>query len=294
MVDLLGRFSTEPLPAGSRIACRIEYDGRSYQGWQWQPQQAVNTVQNTLQSALSKVADQNIELVCAGRTDAGVHAFAQVVHFETAVARSPKAWVIGANANLPADVRVHWAVPVSSGFHARFSALSRRYRYVIANTAVRPAQFVGQLTWQRRRLDHLRMHEAAQALLGERDFSAFRAASCQSRTPMRNVQRVGVSRQGDLVVIDIQANAFLHHMVRNIAGSLMVVGTGLQDVDWISQLLAGRDRTLAAETAVADGLYLVDVVYPKEFDLPAAPYGPLLLRPNGETASEYGDQINPG
>ncbi|MEM1154957.1 MAG: tRNA pseudouridine(38-40) synthase TruA [Pseudomonadota bacterium] len=292
MVELLGRFSTEPLPAGGRIACRIEYDGRAYQGWQWQPQKSVNTVQNTLQSALSQVADQNIELVCAGRTDAGVHAFAQVVHFEPAAARSAKAWVLGANANLPPDVRVHWAVPVSNGFHARFSALSRRYRYIIANTAVRPAQLVGQLTWQRRQLDHLRMHEAAQALLGERDFSAFRAASCQSRTPMRNVQRIEVSRQGDLVLIDIQANAFLHHMVRNIAGSLMAVGTGLQGVDWIGQLLAGRDRTLAAETAAADGLYLVDVLYPKEFDLPITPYGPLLLRPNGETRSEHPDQID--
>ncbi|MEM8560808.1 MAG: tRNA pseudouridine(38-40) synthase TruA [Pseudomonadota bacterium] len=279
---MLERFSNEPLPANGRIVCRVEYNGRSYQGWQWQPQASVHTVQSTLQAALSQVANQHIDLICAGRTDAGVHAFAQFVHFETSVSRSAKAWVVGANSNLPLDVRVHWAVAVDQSFHARFSALARRYRYIIANTPVRPAQFVGQLTWQRRQLDHWRMHEAAQALLGERDFSAFRAASCQSKSPMRNVQRVTVTRQGDLVVIDIRANAFLHHMVRNIAGSLIAVGSGLQPIEWIEQLLVGRDRSKAAETAPADGLYLVDVQYPQEFGLPATPYGPLLLRPEDE------------
>jgi len=218
-----------------------------------------------------------LELPVPGAHDTGVHGFALIIHFAAPVARSAKAWVLGVNANLPFDVRVHWAVPVDSDFHARFSALSRRYRYVIANTPVRPAQLVGQVTWQRRGLDQGLMHSAAQQLLGEQDFSAFRAASCQSTSPMRNVHSVAVSRLGDLLVVDIKANAFLHHMVRNIAGSLMAVGMGRESPEWIGQLLAGRDRTVAAETAPADGLYLVEVAYPEHFALPATGYGPLLL-----------------
>jgi tRNA pseudouridine38-40 synthase len=216
---------------------------------------------------------------CAGRTDAGVHGFAQVVHFDAPVERSAKAWVMGANANLPEDVRVHWAMAVGADFHARFSALARRYRYIIANLPVRPALLGNQLTWQRRPLDHTKMHQAAQCLLGEQDFSAFRAAACQSTSPMRNVHTVTVHRSGDLVVVDIKANAFLHHMVRNIAGSLMAVGAGRQPPQWLAQVLAGGDRTVAADTAPADGLYLVDVEYPARFALPATPYGPMLLGP---------------
>jgi tRNA pseudouridine38-40 synthase len=218
-----------------------------------------------------------VRVSCAGRTDAGVHGHGQVIHFDAPVERSAKAWVLGANANLPADVRVHWAVQVPADFHARFSALARRYRYIIADTAVRPALLGGQVAWQRRALDHRAMHAAAQSLLGEQDFSAFRAATCQSRGPMRNVHSLDVSRRGDLVVIDIKANAFLHHMVRNIAGSLMAVGLGRRSPEWIGQLLAGRDRSVAADTAPAAGLYLVDVDYPPRFALPATPYGPLLL-----------------
>jgi tRNA pseudouridine38-40 synthase len=201
-----------------------------------------------------------------------------VIHFDAPVARSSKAWVIGGNANLPADIRIHWAVSVAGYFHARFSALARRYRYVIANTGVRPALLQAHVAWYRRPLDVAAMHSAAQALLGEQDFSAFRAASCQSRTPMRNVEFITVERQGELVIVEILANAFLHHMVRNIAGALLVVGDGRKPQHWIGELLAGRNRKVAADTAPASGLYLVDVEYPGEFNLPPTPYGPALLR----------------
>ena len=265
------------MPAQGRIGCRIEYDGSRYSGWQSQPHLAVKTVQSTLEKGLAAVANTAVRVQCAGRTDSGVHGFVQVVHFDAPVERNAKAWVLGVNANLPADVRVHWAVPVAPDFHARFSALARRYRYVIANTPVRPALLTGQVSWQRRPLNHQAMHAAAQSILGERDFSAFRAASCQSKTPMRNVHSVAVSRRGDLVIVDIKANAFLHHMVRNIVGSLMAVGLGRQPPHWLGELMQGRDRALAAETAPADGLYLVDVEYPDHFGLPPSPYGPLLL-----------------
>lgn len=233
-------------------------------------------MQDTLESALSAVASAAVRVHCAGRTDSGVHGFGQVIHFEAPVQRSPKSWVLGGNANLPEDVRLHWAQPVAGDFHARFSALSRRYRYLIANTPVRPALMAGQLTWQRYPLDHELMHAEAQSLLGERDFSAFRAAGCQSRTPMRNVQAISVSRRGDLVVVDIRANAFLHHMVRNIVGSLLAVGSARAAPGWLAQLLAGRDRTRAADTAPAAGLYLVEVEYPARYKLPRAPAEPLL------------------
>lgn len=272
-------MSADPLPAGGRIACRIEYDGSAYNGWQAQPHPGARTVQQQLEAALAAVAARPVRVHCAGRTDTGVHGHCQIVHFDAPVARPPKAWVLGSNASLPADVRVHWAVPVPVVFHARFSALSRRYRYLIANTAVRPPLFSTQLTWYRRPLNVEWMHTAAQALLGEQDFSAFRAAACQSATPMRNVHAVRVFRLGELVVVDIEANAFLHHMVRNIVGSLLAVGSGRENCDWIAQLLQGRDRTLAADTAPPNGLYLADVAYAPTFSLPPTPFGPLLLGP---------------
>ena len=225
------------------------------------------------------VAATPLRVHCAGRTDSGVHGFSQIVHFDAPVVRSAKAWVLGGNGNLPFDVRLHWAVPVVDEFHARFSALSRRYRYVIANTAVRPALLGRQLTWQKQPLDASIMHREAQHLLGELDFSAFRAAACQSSSPLRNVHSVSVVRRGELIVIDIKANAFLHHMVRNIAGSLMAVGSARKPPGWIRELLVLGDRTAAADTAAADGLYLVDVEYPAHFALPVTPYGPLLLAP---------------
>jgi tRNA pseudouridine38-40 synthase len=270
-------FSADVIPPGSRIACGIEYDGSRYNGWQAQSQLSVSTVQQQLEGALTSVCVEAIRVHCAGRTDTGVHGHEQIVHFDSPVSRSSKSWVLGTNANLPFDVRVRWAVPVPLTFHARFSALSRRYRYIIANTPVRPALLNGKVTWQRRGLDVELMHAEAQTLLGEQDFSAFRAASCQSVSPMRNVQNVEVSRRGDCVLIDIQANAFLHHMVRNIAGSLMAIGTGRKAIGWIAELLKGRDRTVAADTAPADGLYLVRVEYPPEYSLPHSPLGPLML-----------------
>lgn len=271
-------LSPDPLPPGCRVACRVEYNGSHYHGWQSQPHLDVTTVQQAVEAALASVASAPLRVHCAGRTDTGVHGYGQIVHFDSPVPRSPKAWVLGGNANLPFDVRLHWAAPVAEDFHARFSATSRRYRYIIANTPIRPAHLVGQVTWQRRPLDAELMHQAAQSLLGEQDFSAFRAAACQSNSPNRNVHSVSVQRRGPLVIIDICANAFLHHMVRNIAGSLMAVGTGRNRTDWIAELIAGRDRTLAADTAAPDGLYLVDVGYPARFSLPPTPAGPLLLQ----------------
>lgn len=282
MTEVPPRFSPDPLPAGTRIACRIEYNGTRFNGWQSQPHAGSRTVQDELERALGSVAGQELRVHCAGRTDSGVHGHAQIIHFDAPVSRAPKAWVLGANASLPFDVRVHWAVPVAAQFHARFSAQTRRYRYVIANTRVRSAMLAGQVTWQRHALDAGVMHQEAQALLGERDFSAFRAASCQSNSPMRNVHSINVRRSGELVVIDIKANAFLHHMVRNIAGTLMALGTGRKGVGWIAQLLAERDRSRAADTAAPDGLYLVGVDYSAQFELPETPFGPLILGPGGD------------
>ncbi|MEZ5572373.1 MAG: tRNA pseudouridine(38-40) synthase TruA [Halioglobus sp.] len=275
MADRL--FSADPIPQGARLACRVEYDGSHYNGWQSQPHSGTVTVQDQLELALSAVANAPVRVHCAGRTDSGVHAFSQVIHFDTPATRSCKAWVIGGNSNLPYAIRLHWAIPVSEQFHARFSAQARCYRYVIANTPIRPALLREQVTWHRSPLDARLMHSAGQSLLGERDFSAFRAASCQSRTPMRHVEAVSVGRRGELVILEITANAFLHHMVRNIAGALLAVGDQRRSVDWIEELLFGRDRTVAAETAPAAGLYLVDVRYPESFGLPATPYGPILV-----------------
>lgn len=270
--------STEALPSGTRIACRIEYDGRAYNGWQSQPSQIhekVSTVQDALESALSAVADAPVRVHCSGRTDSGVHGFAQVVHFDAPSVRSCKAWLLGGNTNLPFDIRIHWAMPVPVDFHARFSATARHYRYIIANTLVSPALLHRQVCWHRRPLDEMAMHRAAQCLLGEQDFSAFRAASCQANTATRNITLVNISRHDTFVVMDIQANAFLQHMVRNIAGSLVAVGDGRQGEEWLGDLLRGRDRSVAADTATASGLYFVDVAYPAHYALPATSLGPL-------------------
>lgn len=270
-------FSAETLPAETRIACRIEYDGSAFHGWQSQPHPGTLTVQDVLESALCEIAAEPLRVHCAGRTDTGVHAFAQVIHFDAPVARSCKAWVMGGNAALPKDVRIHWAVPVTSAFHARFSAEARCYRYLIANTPIEPALLRKQVTWHRRPLDAQSMHAAAQPLRGELDFSAFRAAACQSNSPMRHVRSISVRRYRELIVLEIVANAFLHHMVRNIAGALIAVGDGRRPVEWIRELLEGGDRTVGADTAPSSGLYLADVEYPSQFGLPATPYGPLLV-----------------
>lgn len=253
-----------------RIALGIEYHGGRYAGWQSQSDPVLPTIQATLEEALGRVAAQPVRTVCAGRTDAGVHASAQVVHFDVTVQRPLRAWVLGANAWLPPDISVQWARHMPDGFHARFSAEYRRYRYLILSRPQRPALLAGAVCHERRRLDEQRMHEAAQSLLGERDFSAFRAAGCQSRTPMRRIERISVERHGDLLAIDVQANAFLLHMVRNIAGSLLAIGRGERPVTWLGELLAGRDRTRAGITAPATGLYLVEVGYATHWDIPGA------------------------
>lgn len=265
------------LPEGKtlKLALGIEYDGSRYYGWQRQNE--VRSVQEKLEKALSKVADHPVVVFCAGRTDAGVHGTGQVVHFETTSPRADAAWTLGVNANLPDDIAVRWVKAVPDEFHARFSATARRYRYVIYNHRLRPAILGNGITHYYHPLDAEKMQRAGQALIGENDFTSFRAVQCQSRTPWRNVMHLNVTRQGPYVVVDIKANAFVHHMVRNIVGSLMEIGTGNQPEEWMATLLAAKDRKLAAATAKAEGLYLVAVDYPSHFALPQPALGPLFL-----------------
>lgn len=259
----------------TRLALGIEYDGAQHFGWQ--RQRDVPSVQAHLEKALSAVADSPISVQCAGRTDAGVHATGQVVHFDCDQERPVRAWTLGVNANLPDAIAVKWCQPVSNEFHARFSAIGRRYRYVIYNRRLRPAILHDGVTHIYKPLNVKLMHKAAQSLVGEHDFSAFRAALCQSKTPFRSVYKVDVFQQGHYIVVDISANAFLHHMVRNIVGSLVEIGCEQQSVEWIAQLIIGRDRTKAAATAKPNGLYLVSVDYPAEHNLPQSEIGPLFL-----------------
>ncbi|OUS12112.1 tRNA pseudouridine(38-40) synthase TruA [Gammaproteobacteria bacterium 53_120_T64] len=266
----------EILPSGTfRYAAVVEYDGNKFCGWQRQLH--CQGVQQAVESALSKVANQGLTVSCAGRTDTGVHGWHQVVHFDSSVIRAPRNWQLGANANLPESIRLHWVEVMPAQFHARFSALARTYRYLILNRPVKAAVMHGGLSWCRHPLSIAPMAEASQALLGEQDFSAFRGAGCQSKTPMRDVKSVKVFQQGDIIAIEICANAFLLHMVRNIAGALMAVGRGQQGVPWLGELLAGRDRTQSAATAPAAGLYLIDVKYPQQFNMPYRPPPPYLL-----------------
>jgi tRNA pseudouridine38-40 synthase len=258
-----------------RIALVVEYDGSQYHGWQ--AQTGLHTVQQSVEQALSKVADSTVSVVCAGRTDTGVHATNQIIHFDSEKERTIRAWIHGANSFLPKDICVKWGKEISEDFHARYSATARRYRYVIYNGALRPALLRSNITWQYRQLDHRLMHQGAQLLLGENDFTSFRSVECQSKTPMRNIHQLQVTRTGDLVVIDITANAFLHHMVRNIAGVLIAVGSGKHPVAWVEEVLKAKDRRLGAETAPSYGLYLVQVTYPKQFAILQNNPGPLFL-----------------
>ncbi|WP_417761623.1 tRNA pseudouridine(38-40) synthase TruA [Shewanella sp.] len=258
-----------------RIALGVEYDGNGFFGWQRQNE--VDSVQGQLERVLSQIANEPIELQCAGRTDAGVHATGQVVHFDTNAVRNVGAWTMGVNANLPDNIAVRWAQEVDDEFHARFSATARRYRYIIFNHNYRPGILRRGVSHYHGELDEQKMHHAAQQLIGEHDFTSFRAVQCQSRTPFRNVHRVDVIRRGNFVIVDISANAFLHHMVRNIVGSLLEVGYGNKPEAWIAEVLAEKDRTKAAATAKPHGLYLVDVTYPESFNLPQPPLGPLFL-----------------
>jgi tRNA pseudouridine38-40 synthase len=257
-----------------RYALGLEYDGGGFSGWQRldhpdrPPRRTEATVQSALEQALSFVAGHRVETTCAGRTDAGVHAACQVVHFDSDAERDPRGWVLGTTSRLPPAVGALWCVPVAPDFHARFSARARRYRYSILNRPVRPALRRQYLTWERQPLDAAAMDRAAQALVGEHDFTAFRAVHCQAPHARRDLQRISVRRDGAVVEIEVQANAFLHHMVRNIVGSLLCVGRGEAGEGWLSELLAGRDRTLAGATAPAAGLLFLGPLYPAECRLP--------------------------
>ena len=255
-----------------RYALGIEYDGSEYRGWQRlspHGQPGEPTVQAALEDALSKVAAAEVEVICAGRTDAGVHAECQVVHFDSDAPRSPRSWVLGTTTFLPPSVCVRWCVPVADDFSARFAARARRYRYRLVHRIVRPALGRQMLSWERAPLDADAMHRAAQSLVGEHDFNAFRTVHCQAPHAVRNLHAISVRREGEQVTVEVQANAFLHHMVRNIVGSLLVVGRGEQPGSWIAELLAGRDRLVAGPTAPADGLVFVGPLYPASWGLPA-------------------------
>lgn len=249
-----------------RFAAGVEYDGSGFCGWQHQD--GVRTVQDCVERALSKVADEPVRVVTAGRTDTGVHACCQVIHFVTAHDRGEAGWVRGVTSNLPGDVAFLWVRPVPEDFHARFSAIERRYRYLILNRSIRPTYLAGRVTWEYRPLDVERMQRAADDLVGQHDFSAFRAKSCQAKSPRRELRLLQVRREGDLVSIEAHANAFLHHMVRNIAGVLMSIGAGEREPGWAAQILAARQRELGGVTAPPDGLYLKSVRYPDEYSLP--------------------------
>jgi len=246
----------------------LEYHGESYCGWQRQSHSP--SVQFSLEKALSQIANEPIEVTCAGRTDAGVHALAQVVNFQTDVKREDKAWLIGANSLLPKDIKVSKLYHVDKGFSARFSATYRRYQYLIYNHPVSSAVFLKNATWVKEHLDLDKMNEACQNLLGEQDFTTFRSSQCQSHTSMRNIHHAYFKRYGRFVLFDIQGNAFLHHMVRNITGSMLKVGLKLYSPDWIRDIVDLKDRTKAAETAPAVGLYLVEVAYPEGSQVLAA------------------------
>ncbi len=250
-----------------RYALGIEYDGTDFLGWQRLSHG--RTVQAALEDALTRVADHPVEVVCAGRTDSGVHARCQVVHFDSDALRTPYAWAMGCNSLLPRDAAVVWAQPVDPGFHARYAARARRYCYRVLNRPVRAALDARFVTWERRPLDAGRMHVAAQALVGEHDFSAFRTSQCQAAHPRRELQQISVERHGDELAITVQANAFLHHMVRNIVGSLLPIGRGERPVEWMAELLAGRNRDVAGPTAPPNGLCFVGPRYPAEWALPA-------------------------
>jgi tRNA pseudouridine38-40 synthase len=262
-----------------RIALGLEYDGSRYRGWQHQAH--APSVQSQLEYALSSVADHSVGVSSAGRTDAGVHAAMQVVHFDAHVERTERAWVLGANTQLESDISALWARNVPEDFHARYSAQARSYRYLILNRQSRPALERERACWVRQPLDARPMHEAAQALVGEHDFSSLRAAECQSSTPMRRLETIAVQRVEQYVTIDVTANAFLHHMVRNIAGVLIAIGVGDRPVAWCRSVLEARDRTLAGVTAPPQGLTLVGVRYPPEFGLPSESL--LNLRPDQTT-----------
>jgi tRNA pseudouridine38-40 synthase len=253
----------------TRWAAGVEYLGSRYSGWQRQGH--APSIQQEVETALSRVADHPVAVTAAGRTDAGVHAYHQVIHFDSAAPRAPHAWLFGANSLLPRDIALRWVLAVDEGFHARHAAMSRRYRYVMLPQRARPGLLDGRVCWTTGALDAGSMHRAAQVLVGEHDFSAYRDSGCQSRTPMRRVQAIAVASHPPFVVLDVEANAFLHHMVRNIAGVLMAIGAGERPESWAGEVLQARRRAAGGVTADAGGLYFVGPVYPERFGLPGAP-----------------------
>lgn len=279
MVDVkMQEAAAEMAAAGfSRVALGVDYSGGRYRGFQRQTG-TVKSIQGELEAALTKVAGGvPVTVVCAGRTDAGVHACGQVVHFDTQAERPLHAWIMGANMYLPSDISVTWAQVMPAHFHARFSATARRYRYVIYNDPIRPAHLGSEVTWNHRALDASLMRQAAAAFIGTHDFTSFRASQCQAKSPIKTVHHLDVIEHGRYIVLDIRANAFLHHMVRNIAGVLMAIGAGERPVEWAAAALASRDRREAGVTAHPHGLYLVQVEYPDEFVLPRRYIGPHFL-----------------
>jgi len=249
-----------------RIALGLEYDGTAYAGWQ--SQRSRPSIQSLVEGALSPVAAAPVHIICAGRTDAGVHACGQIAHFDTEARRSARGWVLGANTSLPGDINVAWARPVPRHFHARYSAEARTYRYYVFNRPVRSALAARNAAWIRHPLDHERMHSATSALVGSHDFSAFRSAESQGHSPIRRIEALSVERHGDFVLIQVTANAFLHHMVRNIAGLLIAIGQGDKNPGWATSVLESKDRAQGGPTASAEGLYLWFVRYPRAFELP--------------------------
>lgn len=270
----------------TRWVAGVEYNGARFKGWQKQKHQPGVSIQEALESAISKVANETIDIVCAGRTDAGVHASAQVIHFDSSAIRDERSWKLGINTNLPHGVCLNWIQRApeqeveeqqsahSGQFHARYSAVARRYRYFILNKPVKPGLMHDQVTWWRRPLDEQLMHQAAQALVGEHDFTSFRAKDCQALHPIRTMKDVSVKRMNDWVIIEVCANAFLYHMVRNIAGVLLPIGEGKKPVSWCGEVLAAKDRSSAGVTAPAEGLYFVDVSYPDFPEVPVQGDGP--------------------
>ncbi|MCP3675922.1 MAG: tRNA pseudouridine(38-40) synthase TruA [Gammaproteobacteria bacterium] len=268
--------STQGLLKSERIVLGVEYDGSSYHGWQRQSHAA--SAQSTLEEALSSIADQKIEVTCAGRTDSGVHATSQVVHFDSTNIRPEKAWLKGTNSLLPRSISIQYAQKVSENFHARFSATSRSYIYIIDNSHVRPAIMGQGLTWYNKRLDVDKMDEACEYFLGEQDFSSFRSSRCQANSANRCITNLSCRRLDNYVVIEISANAFLHHMVRNIVGVLFEIGDGRRKDEWVKVVIDRKDRTKSGVTAPAFGLYLVGVTYPEEFNIPSNMKAPMFLQ----------------
>jgi tRNA pseudouridine38-40 synthase len=256
-----------------RVALGLEYDGSAYRGWQRQAH--APSVQACVEQALAAVACEPIEVHAAGRTDSGVHACGQVIHFDTLAQRPDEAWLRGVNTHLPGDIGVRWVRYPNADFDARRSAYARRYRYVVRDDVLPPVLWRARVGWTWKPLDAARMHRAAQCLIGEHDFSSFRAASCQAKHPWRRLREITVERRGRCVVVDVEANAFLHHMVRNIVGTLMQVGCGERSHDWVAAVLAARDRREAGATAVAQGLYFLGVCYPPARQMPEPDVGPV-------------------